>query len=348
MGAGVPSSALRLRAFTLIELLVVVAIIGLLISILLPSLQGAKEQSKKVRCLANLGSIGRAMQVYASEENDVIGPMNRYYGLRKNNSWLNFTADWIASWGGRSAPDPFKVSASASFEINDTGDITTDGGLIEGLFAAKYRPLNAYVGVTDLEPVYDSGGQPTKLGSAYDLPLFECPSDAGYYDAPPNVIDDSPRANAERRCYDTLGNSYRASMAGAHTGSWKPYITWGPWGAQISKLSNTSRMILAGEPTFFNMIGLNGASGVEIDPIWLIGWHKRFLTDNLIFVDGHAEATFVGDRLRMDNATMQAADICLGEYTSRGPTWQLDCYPAKARLLRGAVSPWNYPCWPFE
>ena len=57
----------RASGFTLIELLVVIAIIALLVSILLPSLNRAKELTKSVVCQANLRSIGIAMGMYTTE-----------------------------------------------------------------------------------------------------------------------------------------------------------------------------------------------------------------------------------------------------------------------------------------
>ena len=73
------------RGFTLIELLVVISIIALLIAILLPSLQSARDLTKKVQCASNLRQLGTLMEVYRNDYSGKHFPVKMdeqmYYGV---------------------------------------------------------------------------------------------------------------------------------------------------------------------------------------------------------------------------------------------------------------------------
>jgi prepilin-type N-terminal cleavage/methylation domain-containing protein/prepilin-type processing-associated H-X9-DG protein len=82
----------RPAGFTLVELLVVVTIIGILIALLLPAVQGARESGRKTVCQNNLRQIGVALGSYQSKLG-VFPPSST--SRPKRHSWVPFILPYI-------------------------------------------------------------------------------------------------------------------------------------------------------------------------------------------------------------------------------------------------------------
>src|SRR5690349_10257584 len=91
-GPGMYSSSVRhSRGFTLVELLVVIAIIGVLIALLLPAVQAARESSRRTQCSDHLRQVGVAIQNYITTN-------NRFPAGKKYSGARHLPATQSLSW----------------------------------------------------------------------------------------------------------------------------------------------------------------------------------------------------------------------------------------------------------
>jgi prepilin-type N-terminal cleavage/methylation domain-containing protein/prepilin-type processing-associated H-X9-DG protein len=79
----------KYKAFTLIELLVVIAVIAVLMAILMPALNIAREQARGITCMANQRSLAHAYIMYADENSgSMVGGMASHTKLNGIPAWV--------------------------------------------------------------------------------------------------------------------------------------------------------------------------------------------------------------------------------------------------------------------
>ncbi len=107
-------------AFTLIELLVVIAIIALLVSILMPSLQKAKEMAKDVVCLSHQKNISLAIYLYAQDYDEMLPYTRSLDGSRPNLDWEHRVGRTAENWTPRNAsPGDLRAFHNGYVDLNN-------------------------------------------------------------------------------------------------------------------------------------------------------------------------------------------------------------------------------------
>ena len=125
------------KGFTLIELLVVIGIIFVLASFLAPALLRAREQASRSSCLANIRSIGQAMQIYANEndarfpvggaassgEGSTLGNTNESFAAIYNTKTFNETKVFVCPNKKRNNPPTYEAQRGLVTDAGQTAKI---------------------------------------------------------------------------------------------------------------------------------------------------------------------------------------------------------------------------------
>jgi prepilin-type N-terminal cleavage/methylation domain-containing protein/prepilin-type processing-associated H-X9-DG protein len=142
----------RRRGFTLIELLVVISIIGVLIALLLPAVQAAREAARRAQCTNNMKQLGLALHTYESIHSAL--PLGRIWKPLPGNPFPSFfSGAQNTTWFTQMLPEFEQPTLFHSYNF----DVGIEGPLVGGV--PPGFKMNATVIMTKIS-------------------LFQCPSDS--------------------------------------------------------------------------------------------------------------------------------------------------------------------------
>jgi prepilin-type N-terminal cleavage/methylation domain-containing protein/prepilin-type processing-associated H-X9-DG protein len=133
------------RGFTLIELLVVIAIIAILIALLLPAVQMAREAARRINCVSNLKQIGIALHGYHDNHNTF--PSGGWIYLTTMPNTINMNMGWSAAVLPWLEQQPLYSQLNQSV-IYDAPANSTAGYTVLNIYLCPSEPRKTYWNAT--------------------------------------------------------------------------------------------------------------------------------------------------------------------------------------------------------
>jgi prepilin-type N-terminal cleavage/methylation domain-containing protein/prepilin-type processing-associated H-X9-DG protein len=134
--------AISRRAFTLVELLVVIAIIGILVALLLPAIQSAREAARRSQCVNNLHQLGVALQNHHTAKNRFPANLNRIWkpnGTQGNRDFASYLVYLSPYFEETSLHDAIKFCDPDAAGCVRPGDQTINGVPIRQFVVASLK-----------------------------------------------------------------------------------------------------------------------------------------------------------------------------------------------------------------
>ena len=143
------------RGFTLVELLVVITIIGILIALLLPAVQAAREAARKMQCSNNLKQLALGMLQHENANGKFpsggwtdgwVGDATRGFGLRQPGSWVYSILPYIDELPlfQMSASDPVSQQLMWHGVVSNQGAMNLIATPLVSMSCPTRRPAVAY------------------------------------------------------------------------------------------------------------------------------------------------------------------------------------------------------------